>query len=272
MEPALCQILNQAATIWGHIKKRKPLIHHITNGVAMTEQAHLTLAIGASPVMALDLGESAEMAKNADALLLNTGTPSESQLQSMLAAQKSAHKKGIPIILDPVGFGATKLRNRTVLKILDHGSVSIIKGNHGEISALGGNMGTVKGVDSNLADASHLKETASLLSRKYNAVVVSTGKEDMIAQGNRIISVSGGHAFLAKISGSGCWLGSITACAAAVSPHVFSACLSAVIALNRASEKVGAKGMGRFRMEIFDQLCALKGKDLLDIGDRLQWI
>ncbi len=272
MGSELSMILSQASKIWDQIKRKKPLVHHITNFVAMAEQAHLTLAIGASPVMAPDSEESAQMAENADSLLLNIGTPSAQQLHAMLLAQESARNKAIPVLLDPVGYGATEFRNRVLLEILDNGPVSIIKGNHGEISALAGRSGTVKGVDSSLDDISGLANTVDYLSIKYNAVIVSTGKLDIIAYGNKTVSLSGGNPLLAGISGSGCWLGSIIASAAAASKNIFLAALSGMVALKLASEKVKTGSIGSFRIQLLDQLALLKGKDIEGKGDALAWI
>ncbi|MGM0365055.1 MAG: hydroxyethylthiazole kinase [Actinomycetota bacterium] len=272
MDHEISQILTKASQSWDRIEEKKPLIHHITNFVAMAEQAHLTLALGASPVMAPDLGESSEMASHADALLLNIGTPSQEQLDSMLSAHQQANKKGISVLLDPVGYGATKLRNRVVLKILDNGPVSIIKGNHGEVSALAGSTGTVKGVDSKVTGDSNLKNTVDSLAKKYNAVVVSTGKKDLISDGSRVISVAGGNPLLTSISGSGCWLGTIIASAAAVSDDAFTASLSGTVALKLASERIKPAGVGMFRISLLDKLAEIKGEDLLAKGDAIKWI
>ncbi len=274
MEASISELVKKAASNWDKMKEVRPLVHHITNFVAMPEQAHVTLSIGASPVMALDIEEAAQMCINADALLLNIGTPSKEQLKAMLLAQDAAVKKGIPILLDPVGYGATEFRNQVVNEILINNTVSVIKGNYGEIAALAGVKGIIKGVDSIGADDKKIdfKNIMKSLSNKYKAIIIATGKEDLITDFNKILSIKGGNYLLTYITGSGCWLGSIIASVLAVGGDLFINCIAGMMAMKIASEKVKAKNIGSFRSEIFNQLFILKGKDISKRGDMLSWI
>jgi len=211
------------------------------------------------------------MCSNADVLLLNIGTPSEEQLSAMMLAQDTANKKGIPILLDPVGYGATKYRNDVVNEILKNGPVSVIKGNYGEISALAGIKGKVKGVDSLGVQKSDFYLTLKSLSKKHEAIIIATGKEDLITNYDRSAAVSGGNHLLTYITGSGCLLGSIIASVLATGKDLFAGCISGLIALKLASEKVKAKEIGSFRVELFNQLFTLEGKDIAKRGGMLKW-
>ncbi len=274
MENSISELVEKAADSWDKIKEVRPLVHHITNFVAMSEQAHVTLSIGASPVMAQDAEESAQMCSNADALLLNIGTPSAEQLKAMLLAQDAAIKKGIPILLDPVGYGATEFRNKVVNEILKNNPVSVIKGNYGEIAAIAGIKGAIKGVDSvgtkNIK--SNFNDILKSLSNKYKAIIIATGEKDLITDYNRSLSVKGGNYLLTYITGSGCWLGSIIASVLALGGDLFVGCIAGMMALKLASENVKAKNIGSFRTEIFNQLFILKGDDIAKRGDMLSWI
>jgi hydroxyethylthiazole kinase len=272
MENNLSMLIREAANYWDKMRKLRPLIHHITNYVAMSEQAHITLAIGASPVMAPEVDESPEMCSSADALLLNIGTPSKIQLTSMIKAQNAANNKGIPILLDPVGYGATGFRNYVVDKILKNGQVSVIKGNYGEISAIAGIKGTIKGVDALKDGSPDLSLTIKSLSNKFNTIVVATGREDLITDGKKTMNICGGNQLLTYITGSGCWSGSIIASVLAVSENLFTGTIAGLIALKLASEKVNARKVGSFRVGLFDELFVLKGKDIAERGDMLRWI
>ena len=277
MENSIPTMMRKVTEKWDKMKEIRPLVHHITNFVAMPEQAHVTLAIGASPVMAPAPEESSQMCSNADVLLLNIGTPSEEQLKAMILAQNAANKKGIPVLLDPVGYGATEFRNEVVNKILNNGSVSVIKGNYGEIAALAGIMGAIKGVDAVKAEESGLKSdfyfNLKSLSRKYKTIVIATGEEDLITdyESERSAGVSGGNSLLTYITGSGCWLGSIIASVLAVGEDLFTCCITGLIALKLASEKVKENKIGSFREELFNELFTLKGEDIAERGDMLRW-
>ena len=187
------------------IKEQKPLVHHLTNYVTVNDCANIVLAIGASPVMADDLEEVEEMVALAKALVLNIGTLNSRTVGSMLAAGKKAKALGLPVILDPVGVGATKLRTKTALAIMREVQPDVIRGNLSEIKILGGEAAAIKGVDS--ADQSHLAEIKSLavtLALKLGAVIAITGKTDVVTNGQKTYAIDNGHPLLAQITGTGC--------------------------------------------------------------------
>jgi len=229
----------------------KPLVYHMTNMVAMAEQAHLTLAIGASPVMTLSSEEAAEMVNIANAVLINIGTPSKEANEAMLTAAHTAKRLGKPAILDPVGYGATKLRINLVERLLETGAFSIVKGNGGEISLLAGERAEVRGVDSVGSPPAAI--AAKTVAQKYSCIAAATGHEDYVSDGERVYVRRSGHEWLTRISGSGCWAGTLMAACLSVTEPL-PAAMSALSLMGAASQIAAEQsdGPGTFRIRMFD--------------------
>jgi hydroxyethylthiazole kinase len=272
IEDNIKNILQKSAFIWDEIKNKKPLVYHITNKVAITEEANLALAIGARPVMAYSPEESSDMTDIADSLLLNIGTPSIEELYTMKKALKKANEKGIPVLLDPVGYGATRFRNEVVLDLLNNGAFSVIKGNLGEIAALSGVENAVSGVDSTLKDANLIEEIILELANKYNTLTVATGEEDIISDGKEIFKIKGGSKLLSYITGSGCMVGTIIASTISIKINL-EACISGLLAMKISSERaeIGSSGPASFKVKLFDELFNLKGDSILNNGVIKKW-
>jgi hydroxyethylthiazole kinase len=240
------------------VRERKPLVHNITNYVVMNETANATLALGALPVMAHAKEEVAEMVALAGALVLNIGTLSELWIESMLIAGKAANECGVPVVLDPVGAGATGYRTRTAQRLLDEIDVAVLRGNAGEIATLVGVEAEVRGVESVDAggDPAELARTAA---RTLGRVVSVTGPVDNVSDGERVAAVSNGHALLASITGTGCMSTAITGCFLAGKEDPFEAAAEALVALGVAGEDAaaGASGPGSFHVNRSDALAAL---------------
>ena len=246
------------------LRTARPLVHHITNYVTINDCANITLCIGASPVMADAPEEMAEMVSLAGALVLNIGTLNSRTVESMLLAGKVAKEKDIPIILDPVGAGATSYRTQTAQMLIEQLSPAIIKGNAGEISVLAGAGGVVKGVDSCDA-AEDLATVCKALARKTGAVVVASGKEDIVTDGLTSYAVANGHEWMDKVSGTGCMLSSVTASFAAVASDLLTAAVAAAAAFGLAGEKAAADktfGPYSFRTKLFDKVYNLTAEEL----------
>ena len=177
------------------IRTGHPLIHQITNYVVMNETANITLAIGASPVMAHALAEVEEMAGYAGALVLNIGTLSTPWIEAMLLAGRAANAAGVPVVLDPVGAGATSFRTETAKRILDQVDVTVIRGNAGEVATLIGEQAEMRGVDS-LGAASPAEEIARSAAAALGCVVAVTGPVDRISDGERGFRAANGHSLL----------------------------------------------------------------------------
>ncbi|CAM5199591.1 Hydroxyethylthiazole kinase [Ureibacillus acetophenoni] len=203
------------------INEKKPLVHCITNYVVSNMMANGLLAIGASPVMADAIEEVKEMASIADSLLLNIGTLNERTIASMLAAGQSANEHHVPIVLDPVGAGATEFRTRTTLALLEELKVSLIRCNIGELAAIAGVNWQSKGVDSGSGELD-VVQTAKTIASKYNCLVIVTGETDVLTDGVQVELITGGHEKITKVTGSGCLLSAICAAILASSNEPFT--------------------------------------------------
>ncbi|WP_152656042.1 hydroxyethylthiazole kinase [Oceanobacillus sp. CFH 90083] len=238
------------------VRNNTPLIHHLTNQVVMNFSANGLLAFGGSPVMAKETREAADMAKIADAIVLNIGTILEGEIEAMIAAGKAANEKGIPVVLDPVGMAATPFRKMVVEKILNEVRPTIIKGNAGEIASFVDADIQTRGVDS--VGKGNLDEIAEKAGKKLNSAIVITGKTDVIYAENKLIYNQTGHPLLASITGSGCLLGSVVAACLTTSysvPEQLSSALSFYgLAAERAAEQPHVHGPGTFLPSFIDAL------------------
>jgi len=241
--------------ILGKVREQHPLIHHITNFVVMNDTANATLALGALPVMAHAKEEVAEMVSAAGALVLNPGTLTPEWVEAMLIAGKRANDLGIPVIYDPVGVGATRLRNETGELFLKELKLAVVRGNSGEIGALAGAGGEVRGVESIQEVNDPIRVTRDL-AKKFHTVVAITGKRDILSDGNRVLGVDNGHPMLKTITGSGCMsTTSIAVFCAAESDHLLAA-TAALACYGLAGEIAAshASGPGTFRSALLDAL------------------
>ncbi len=245
------------------VRSQRPLVHHITNSVTINDCANITICAGASPVMAGAPEEVAEMVTAAGALVLNIGTLSQGQVDAMLIAGRRANTLGIPIVLDPVGVGATRFRTETAWQLLDSLEISILKGNAGEIGVLAGTGGSVRGVDSGGAPDDPI-ETVLECSRSTGTVVAMTGAIDVIADGRRIFQVRNGDPMMERLSGTGCMAASVAGAFAAVTDDHAVSTAAALAAFGLAGERgaAGARGPYSFRTALIDALSRLTPDDL----------
>jgi len=251
------------ADIFGRVRSVRPLVHHITNSVTINDCANITIAAGAAPVMAAAPEEAAEMVTFAGALVLNIGTLSTAQVESMLLAGRRANELGVPVVLDPVGAGATAMRTAAVLRILDEVDVAVLKGNAGEIGVLAGAGGKVRGVDS-CGIAGDAVETAAACARAVGTVVSMTGETDVVTDGNRVLIVENGDGMMDRLSGTGCMASSVTGAFAAVESDYLLSSAAALAAFGLAGERAAraARGPYSFRTALFDELYSLTPEDL----------
>ena len=246
------------------IRERKPLVHQITNYVVMNETANATLALGALPVMAHAREEVEEMVGLAGALVLNIGTLSPHWVEAMLAAGKAANAAGIPVVLDPVGAGATRYRTDTAKRILAEVDVTVLRGNQGELATLVGVAAEVRGVES--IGGGDAAEVAQLAGTSLGVVASVTGAVDHVSDGKRGFAVANGHELLASVTGTGCMSSAITGCfLAAKQGASLEAAAEALAAFGVAGEDAArdAKGPGSFHVNLYDALAALD-PDTLD--------
>ena len=241
------------------LRATRPLVHQITNYVVMNETANATLAVGGRPVMAHAREEVEEMVALAGALVLNIGTLSADWVDAMLAAGREANVRGIPVVLDPVGAGATRYRTQTVQRILDVVRVAVVRGNAGEVASIVGVEAEVRGVDS-VGVAAEPAELALQAARTLGLVVSVTGPVDHASDGERVVSVSNGHPVLASITGTGCMLSAVTGCFLAATPEEpLAAAVAALGAFGVAGEDAAreGKGPGSVHVALYDALAAL---------------
>ena len=249
--------IDPGATL-GVVRERKPLVHNITNYVVMNETANAILALGALPVMAHAREEVVEMVGLAGALVLNIGTLSEPWIDAMLAAGKAADERGVPVVLDPVGAGATTFRTETARRLLDQVDVAVLRGNAGEVATLVGVEAEVRGVES-VGGGGDPAELARTAAQTLGLVASVTGPIDHISDGERSAAVSNGHPLLASITGTGCMSTAITGCFLAGKEDRFEAAVEALVAFGVAGEDAAmeAKGPGSFHVGLYDALAGL---------------
>lgn len=249
-----------AASALENLRVRRPLVHHITNWVTIYDCANAVRAIGALPVMAHAPEESAEMAGISSALVLNIGTLTNELVDSMVLAGKAANKKNIPVVLDVVGAGATKMRTEKSLELMRTIDISIVKGNAGEIATLAGASAEVRGVES-AGVGGNIKEIARRLAGKQNCVVAVTGKEDLVFSPSpaHSYSILNGHEMMGRVVGTGCISASLIGCFAAVEPDYAKASAAALSCFGIAGELAAKKsgGPGTYLSALLDELSLL---------------
>jgi hydroxyethylthiazole kinase len=259
-------VMITANTLWNDIQKIRaeaPLVHNITNYVVMNTTANALLSIGASPVMAHAIEEVEEMVGIAQALVINIGTLSEPWIASMRKAGRAAKKKGIPIILDPVGAGATRLRTETAHILVRESPPTVIRGNASEIRALFYAEAATKGVESR-HEAEEAFEASVELSKRYQCVVSVSGAVDVIVQDDKIIRVFNGHPLMPKVTGLGCAASALTGAFAAVNSSAFLAAAHAMAVMGIAGEIAAeqSKGPGTLQLHFLDALYQLTESDI----------
>lgn len=258
------------------IQKKNPLIHHITNYVTVNDCANVTLAIGASPIMADALEEVEEITALSEALVINMGTLNERIVSSMLLAGKKANKLNIPIIFDPVGVGASYFRNRTAQTLMKEIQFSVIRGNLSEIRFLAGQNSVTKGVDASAKDSQKDTDFQTLIDSlslsQPHCTFVITGATDIIFNKQQLMQVKNGCAEMSRVTGTGCMLTSLIASFCGSFPtQIFEAATGAVISMGIAGElaynKTKAQGTGSFHIALIDEISKINTQVLMERGD-----
>ena len=257
-----------------HVRNTTPLVHCITNYVTVNDCANALLACGGSPIMSDEANDVADIQTICGGLVLNIGTLNMQTIAGMHAAGKRATELGHPIVLDPVGAGASVLRTQTASELLDNYDVTVIRGNMSEMKALAGAASTTRGVDVNPDDAVtdvNLAESAAFakaLATKTGAVVAITGAIDLVADANRAVAIRNGSPIMGKITGTGCMLTCVTAAYAVANPNeILEAVVAAVTGSGVAGEMAlsrmqDADGNASFRTYLIDALYNMSGEAL----------
>ncbi|MFS0861901.1 hydroxyethylthiazole kinase [Fredinandcohnia sp. 179-A 10B2 NHS] len=274
--------MNLFEQIVENVRKKTPLVHTITNYVTVNDVANIVLACGGSPIMADDSKEVEEITSICSSLVINIGTLNERTVESMILAGKKANELGHPVILDPVGAGASTLRTQTVYKLLEEVKYSVIRGNMSEIKTVYAGSGNTKGVDAaaedvvteeNLAEAIQFAKAASAQTK---AVVAITGAIDIVANEENAYVIRNGHPMMAKITGSGCMLTAVVGAYCGANPNeILPSTAAAVSALGLCGElafdRVSATegGTSSFRMFLIDYMSKLD-QTLLQGGMKIE--
>lgn len=252
------------------LREKRPLVHCITNYVTAGDTANMLLAAGASPIMADDPAEAAEITAQADALLLNMGTLSERHVSAMLKAGSEANKKGIPVVLDPVGIQLSEFRRTAARKIFSEVKISAVRGNVSELTFLGGYSAVgAHGVDCDPNDEGMSLAAASDAALRYNCVCCVTGASDYVTDGNRVARLLNGCTALKRVTGAGCMTTALIAAFSAVCDP-FSAAVYGTAFMGICGEFSGytppCRYMGSFRSGLFDNA----GRSAEEISARIR--
>lgn len=250
--------MQKYAKILESVRAASPLVHQITNYVTVNDCANITLCIGASPVMSHAREDVIDMTRIASSLVLNIGTLDPVQVEGMLIAGSIAADRHIPIVIDPVGAGATPYRTKTAKQLIDELPIAVIKGNAGEIGKLARTAATVRGVDSGGVEGDR-KRIVRDLAAELGCVVIMSGAEDLISDGRRVAGVANGAPIMGRLSGTGCMASAVAGAFAAVAPEILDGCIAAMTAVGVAGETAAktARGPGSFKPAFLDAVAAL---------------
>lgn len=259
-----------AAKAFATVRNKRPLIHHITNFVVMNNTANITLCSGALPVMAHAPEEVEEMVSAAGALVLNIGTLWAGQVEAMLLAGKRANQRGIPVVLDPVGAGATRFRTETARQLLDELSIDIVRGNLAEIATLAGAQAEISGVES-IGVSGEAALVATQFARQYGAIAAVTGPIDFVTDGIRLARIANGHPLMSRVTGTGCMSTAVVAAYASIERDFVTAATAGLAVYGLAGEIAAelAQGPGTFQMHLFDAMAGLT-EDAVRAGARIE--
>jgi hydroxyethylthiazole kinase len=266
----MATLSEKAAENLALLREKKPLIHNITNYVVMNYTANALLAMGASPVMAHAQNEVEDMVSFAGALVLNIGTLTDDWIASMIKAGIKASALGTPIILDPVGSGATPLRTNSAKQIIDQSKISVIRGNASEILSLRHADSKTKGVDS-VHSVDEAAETAKILAEELHTTLAITGPVDLITDGRQVVRVSNGHPLMGYVTGTGCTATTAIGAFLAVDSNPVSATATALAFFGLAGEVAGqtASAPGSFMIQLLDALYTIT-PDALREGSKIE--
>lgn len=252
------------------LREKKPLVHNITNFVVMNITANALLACGASPVMSHAPEEVEEMVSLAGALVLNIGTLTPYWVDAMIKAGKRANALNIPVILDPVGAGATRLRTQSAKRILEEVDVKVVRGNASEVLSLVSSSSKTRGVDSihSVEDAAGI---AGKLAAEMRTTIAITGAMDLVTDGSRAIRIFNGHEFMGLVTGTGCTASALIGAFLAIDQDSIDAASMALAYFGLAGERASetAKAPGSYQVALLDALFVIDPQ-ILQKGARIQ--
>lgn len=249
------------------IRSKGPLVHNITNFVVMNNTANALLACGASPVMAHARGEVEEMAAIAGALVINIGTLNQKWIEAMVSACRKANEVGVPIVFDPVGAGATRLRTETSMRLVSEQSIAVVRANASEALSMTTQATATKGVDSTHG-VDEAAQAAREIALELQTVVAITGETDLVTDGETVLRVAGGDKLMGKVTGMGCTATALVGAFLAVEPDAMTATAAALAYLGHAGAKaaLSSSGPGSFQVALLDALYNIQPEELAQSG------
>lgn len=260
-----------------NVKAKAPLVHSITNYVTVNDCANVILASGGSPIMADDINEVCDITSICSSLVINIGTLNERTIKSMVAAGKKANELGHPVVFDPVGVGASQLRNETAMMLLKEVKFAVIRGNISEIKFLAGGSSNTQGVDASVTDAVSAENIDSVItlakaiSKTTGAVIAISGASDIVTDSERSYIIKNGHPLMSRITGTGCMLTAVVGSYIGANPdNILDAAASAFVAMGLCGEKAYEKlcelngGTGTYRVLLIDNISNLDIQILKD--------
>lgn len=265
-------MITRVSNVLTKVKANSPLVHAITNYVTINDCANILLAYGASPAMVEASNEAFDFARISSSIYLNLGTLTQEQEAAAVEAARSARLYDVPVVLDPVGCGAIPRKSEVINKIFETGRIDIIKGNAGEIKFLAGMEAQNKGVDS-IDNGDGLTDACINLAKKFNCIVIATGKEDVVTDGSRLAIIKNSVPMLTRITGAGCMLGALCAAAAAVEKDKFIAGVSAVVSMCLAGEMAYKESSlpGTFKCKLIDSIFLLS-EEVIERDGIIEWM
>ncbi len=262
------EIVIKVGKLLEEVRTKKPLVHNITNYVTVNDCANILLAIGASPIMADDIKEATDITKISAALVINIGTLNERTIESMIESGKEANRLKIPVVIDPVGAGASDFRNETTKRLLEEIKVSVLRGNMSEIKFISGLESTTKGVDASESDTKTGNNeginVAKSVAKKLKCIVAITGVTDIISDGEKVAILENGTKMLANVTGTGCMTTALVGAFCGAGSDYFIGAISGIISMGIAGEiafeKAGQIGIGSFHIAIIDAISNLNSE------------
>ncbi|NRY60284.1 hydroxyethylthiazole kinase [Clostridium beijerinckii] len=273
------EISIKIGSLLNEVRNKKPLVHNITNYVTVNDCANILLAIGASPIMADDIKEVADITKISSALVINIGTLNERTIESMITSGKKANELNIPVVFDPVGAGASDFRNSTTKRLLEEVKISVLRGNMSEIKFISGLGSTTKGVDASENDArtgnDEGVDVAKSLAKKLQCTVAITGATDIISDGERVVILENGTKMLSNVTGTGCMTTALIGAFCGACSDYFIGAVSGIISMGISGEialdKAGKIGTGSFHIAIIDAISNLTS-DIIEKMNKIKEI
>lgn len=268
------EIVINIGHLLNEVRNKKPLVHNITNYVTVNDCANILLALGASPIMADDIKEAADITKISSALVINIGTLNERTIESMITSGKTANELNIPVVFDPVGAGASDFRNATTKRILEEVKISVLRGNMSEIKFISGLEASTKGVDASESDLKSGNDEgikiAKNLADRLNCTVAITGATDIVSDGKRVAILENGTKMLANVTGTGCMTSALVGAFCGAGSDYFIGAISGITAMGIsgeiALEKAGKIGTGSFHIAIIDAISNLNSEIIENMG------